>query len=280
MQKKIQTISENIPYLEANIQNTSEAEKHKENQAGNFPFVFHHELSLQHVQFSYENGTPVLKNVSLSIRKGEMIGIVGTSGSGKTTCIDLLLRLLNPTSGSITLDGVSIETIDRQDWKKKVAYVPQDFFLLNDTIETNVRFFNEMVSRADIERAITMSYMDEFVSKEPLGLNTEVGERGVKLSAGQRQRIVLARALVQHPEILILDEATSALDHESEAEIQKVLSELKGNITMIVVAHKPTALANADRVITIENGIVSKMESPESLRENPSSFYAKMQDGR
>lgn len=280
LQKKIQTISENIPYLEASITDTSEATKHKEISTGNQPFVLNNELTFQDINFHYEDSTDILKEFCLSVHKGEMIGIVGTSGSGKTTFIDLLLRLFKPSSGSILLDGQNIETIHMEAWRKNVAYVPQDVFLLNDTIEANVRFFNETASKQDIERAVSMSFMDEFVAKEPLGLNTEVGERGLKLSAGQRQRIVLARALLQHPKILVLDEATSALDHESEAGIQKVLKELKGKMTIIIIAHRHSALTNADRIATIEDGKIRELGTPDTLQKNPSSFYSKMQETR
>lgn len=276
-QKKIQSLSEYTPFLESAITYTAKTINHQEKEVGDASFVFQKSITLTNIEFEYSNERKILKGINLTIQKGEMIGIIGPSGSGKTTIIDLLLRLFTPSSGTITIDNKNIETVGMQEWRRNVCYVPQDIFLLNDTIENNIRFFDDTVSETDIRKAATMSYADEFIAKEPYGLQTLVGERGVNLSVGQRQRIVLARALARKPNVLILDEATSALDHESEGVIKEALLHLKGKLTIIMVAHKPSTLALADRIVTMTNGEIIEVGTPLELEKNPSSFYANMQ---
>ena len=185
------------------------------------------------------------------MRKGEFLGLIGPSGAGKTTIVDLLLRLLKPGHGSILLDGVDISGIDMKAWRTNVGYVSQDIFLFNESIADNIRFYSSSISDNAIEEAAKLANIHEFVMELPDKYQTVVGERGIRLSGGQRQRIALARVLARRPQILILDEATSALDNESEIKIQESIQKLKGKITILVIAHRLSTILNTDRLISL-----------------------------
>ena len=194
-----------------------------------------------------------------------MVGFIGPSGVGKTTIADLLLRLFQPQTGAIMLDDTNIQEIALNAWRNKIGYVPQEVFLLNDTIENNIRFYNDSISHEDIIMSAKMANIFETIEGLPHGFQTEVGERGVKLSGGQRQRIALARTLARKPEILILDEATSALDNESETLIQKSINGLKKKITIIIIAHRLSTVMNADHLFLLDNGKITKEGPPQEL---------------
>src|SRR3989338_8110266 len=187
------------------------------------PFRFEHEVMFRGVTFSHTGKTELFSHLSFSVKKGEMVGIVGVSGAGKTTIADLLMRFFSPQGGGILLDGRPAEEFDLHEWRKRISYVSQYIFLLNDTIEHNVRFYRGNVSDEDIRFALQRAYIHDFVMSLPQGIRTVVGERGTMLSGGQRQRIVLARALAELPSVLILDEATGSLDNESERHIQHAI---------------------------------------------------------
>ena len=205
-----------------------------------------------------------------------MVGLIGSSGAGKTTVADLLLRLFRPNSGKILLDGKDIEEINIKSWRKKIGYVSQDVFLLNDTIKNNIKFFDKSVSSEDIANAVEAASARDFIQKLPDGLNTIVGERGIKLSAGQRQRIALARVLARNPEILILDEATSALDNKSELLVQGAIENLKGKVTVLAIAHRLSTVMNSDRLLVLEKGRILEEGAPRQLLKDKDSHFYKM----
>lgn len=275
VQDSIQRVNDLVPHLQSVLAVIDAAERAQERSSGNRPFSFLKELSFKSVEYHYEDAEhSALSDVSFTIPRGGMIGLIGPSGSGKTTCVDLMLRLLENTGGSITLDDVDIRTISLEEWRGKTAYVSQDIFLTHDTIANNIRFYNEDLSIEEIAKAARMAHLDDVVAAHRDGLNVMVGERGMKLSAGQRQRIAIARALARKPELLILDEATSALDAESEAYIKRILEELKGSITIIVIAHRLSTIMNADMLIALENGRIVEADAPEKLlKEKDSYFY-------
>ena len=204
-----------------------------------------------------------------------MVGLIGSSGSGKTTIVDLLLRLFNPVNGTIFLDGKDIKKINIDSWREKIGYVSQDMFLLNDTVANNIKFYDSFVTDADVRNAACTAFIDETVGRLPNGFNTIIGERGVILSAGQRQRIIIARVLARKPEILILDEATSALDNESEAHIQKAIENLKGKISVLVIAHRLGTVMNCDSIFVLEEGRIIEKGAPRVLLENKESYFYK-----
>jgi len=218
----------------------------------------------------------VINHVSFRLERGRMMGIVGPSGGGKTTIVDLVLRFFHPDSGAILLDGVNIREISLSDWRRSIAYVSQDIFLLNDTIANNIRFYDDTITDLDMIRVARMASIYEFIESCLKGFETPVGERGILLSAGQRQRVVIARALARNPELLILDEATSALDNESEAQIQKVIENLKGRVTILVIAHRLALIASADTVLILEKGTIVEQGNPQRLLANPDSAFSKL----
>lgn len=273
MQLRLNGINEGIPHLAAVVDCLEEARRYQEKLQGTDSFRFSSEIKFENVGFSYDGTERALNGLNLPIQKGEMLGLIGLSGSGKTTLADLILRLFEPTEGRITVDGLDISRINLYAWRKKIGYVSQDIFLLNDTIADNIRFYDESMTDGDIEQAAKLAHIYDFIVQRPDRFETLVGERGVKLSAGQRQRIILARVIAQKPEILILDEATSALDNESEAAIQKSLGELRGKITMLIIAHRLSTVINSDMLAVLDGGTVVEKGKPEELLKDKSSRF-------
>lgn len=276
LQNNVQYMSELAPHLERVVAHRVSANESYEEDTGTAAFKFDHSLRFESVSFRYDTGREVLKKLSFEIEKGKMVGLVGPSGAGKTTCVDLILRLLQPVSGAITLDGIAIKDISLSAWRANVGYVSQDFFLIQDTIRNNIRFYDDSITDEDVWEAARMAHIDEFIRKSPQGLDTMVGERGVRLSAGERQRITIARALARKPQILILDEATSSLDNESEAHIRRVVEELKGKITIIAIAHRLSTIMDSDELIVIQEGEVVETGTPQKLLENTGSYFYKV----
>lgn len=218
-----------------------------------------HGIDCTHVDYRYDGASPVyaLRNINLHIPANRMTAIVGKSGAGKSTLIDLLMGLIQPESGQVLVDGVSMED-ERQlmSLRGGIGYVAQDPFLFNESIRDNLKLVAPDASDNELWEALRFSASDEFVHGLPLGLDTVIGDRGIRLSGGERQRIVLARAILKKPSILVLDEATSALDSENEQRIQEALEQLKGSMTIIVIAHRLSTIRHADQVIVMEQGRV------------------------
>ena len=221
------------------------------------PLAFDGEIKLDRVSFEYPDAQRrALKDVSLQIRKGQAVGLIGPSGAGKSTMVDLLLGLIQPDIGTISLDGTPLTNLNRRQWQDKLGYVQQDIYLIDDTIRNNVAFGIEAGQIQDdfIWNILGHVNLASFVRGLPDGLDTNVGERGVNLSGGQIQRIGICRALYSQPEVLLLDEATSALDVETEARIVDSLQKLKGELTIIIVAHRLSTIAHCDVVHSFEDG--------------------------
>ncbi|WP_027405948.1 ABC transporter ATP-binding protein [Anaerovibrio sp. RM50] len=215
-------------------------------------------LCVEHVGFHYPDmEDDVLSDVTFNVPKGKFVGIVGPSGAGKTTFVDILLGLLEPTSGKITVDGIDIFS-DIRAWQENLAYVPQSIYLIDGTIKENIALGvkSEDISDEQIKTVLRMAELYDYIMSLPEGMNTQVGERGVKLSGGQCQRIGIARALYQQPEVLILDEATSALDNETEKSITETILKLKGTITIVSIAHRVSTLEACDYKVKFQSGRV------------------------
>lgn len=226
-------------------------------QEGESRLEFNEKLVVDNLVFRYpENKEDVLNGVSFEIPKGKFVGVVGPSGAGKTTFVDIMLGLLQPTGGKILCDGVDINK-DIRAWQANLAYVPQDIYLIDGTVKENIALGlkTEDIDDALIDKVLHMAELYDFVNALPRGMETFVGERGVKLSGGQRQRIGIARALYQQPEVLILDEATSALDNETEKSITDTILKLKGQITIIAIAHRVSTLEQCDFKLRFDEGV-------------------------
>lgn len=273
LQSNLHTISESIPYLQGIIAYEDLAVQKEEMSGGLKFFNFQQSLEFKKVGFNYEGGGKILEELNLKIKKGEMIGLIGPSGAGKTTVVDLILRLFNPTGGEILLDGKDIAQIDLTSWRENIGYVAQDIYLKNDTIAANIKFYDETISDEQMIEAARMANSYEFINECPEKFKTMVGERGVQLSAGQRQRIIIARVLARRPQILILDEATSALDNESETQIQKVIENLKNKVTVLIIAHRLSTIINSDRLLVLDNGKIVEEGIPRALLENKESYF-------
>lgn len=275
-QEKFQNINEMIPYLRSVVDYEAVTQKNKEPLRGTKDFEFKRELVFKNVRFSYETQKNLLKDLNFTVHKGEMVGLIGPSGAGKTTIVDLLLSLFVPQKGQILIDDLDVSEIDIKKWRQHLGYVSQDIFLLNDTIENNIRFYDSSITQKDLVDYAKMANLYNFIQELPEGFKTIVGERGVKLSAGQRQRIILARVLARKPDILILDEATSALDNESEKLIQEAISRLKGKITVIAIAHRLSTVMNTDQLLVLEDGAIVEQGPPQSLLKNKNSYFYKV----
>ena len=222
-------------------------------------------ISLEEVNFSYVDNFPVLNDVSINIKKGSTTAIVGSTGSGKSTLIKLLLRLYDVKAGKIKFDDKDIRDLNIHSLRKTIGLVSQDIFLFEGTVFENIAYGNLEASNDDIWKAAKLSESDEFINLLPNKENTIVGERGQKLSGGQRQRISIARAILKNPEILILDEATSAVDNETEAAIQRSLDTLKEGRTVIAIAHRLSTIRNADIIYVLEKGEIVESGTHEEL---------------
>jgi ATP-binding cassette subfamily C protein len=236
------------------------------------------DLQIKKVFYSYAQDEPVLKDVNIHINHGESLAIVGPSGSGKTTLVDLILGLLTPSSGDIRIGGLSpIDAI--RNHHGSISYVPQDSVIIEGSIRENLTmgFKESEILDEDLWRALKASNLDEFVRMSALGLDTLVGDRGSRLSGGQRQRLGIARALLTHPSLLVLDEATSSLDGASERQISDFLDELKGKVTLVVVAHRLSTVQKVDKLLYLENGKTIGIGSFNELRNSIPNFQVQAQ---
>lgn len=222
-------------------------------------------IDFKNVNFEYEQDTPVLKDFSLHVNKGETIALVGNSGGGKSTVVSLLPRFYDVTSGEIDFDGVDIRNFNLDELRQNISFVFQDNFLFSGTIKENILMGNEHATEEEIKKVVAMAHLDEFAHSLENGLDTFVGERGTTLSGGQRQRVAIARAMLKDAPIVILDEATSALDNKSEAIVQKALDNLIQNKTVFVIAHRLSTIKNADRIAVVDEGKLAELGTHEEL---------------
>ena len=225
-----------------------------QNQSIAIPFK--KDIVLNNISFRYSKNTPwVLKNINLKITKGMHVGFIGATGSGKSTLLDIIMGLIPPTKGEIVVDNKVITVINRQAWRGHIAHVPQSIYLSDNSIEENVAFGipKDEINKKRVEKSIKQAKIDELISESKDGYQAIVGEQGIRLSGGQRQRVGIARALYKQTDVLVFDEATSALDNNTELEVMKEVSELKRDLTVLIIAHRLSTLKNCDRIIRLNN---------------------------
>ena len=235
-------------------------------------------IVLENISFSYADRKDVLLNVNLTINKNSFVSFVGHSGSGKTTCADIILGLYSPISGSVLVDGCSLDEIDLNSYLDLVGYVQQDTVLLDGSVRDNLIWANPEANVNDMWESLRLVSIDSFIKSLPSGLDTLVGDRGVALSGGQKQRIALALALVRKPEILILDEVTSALDHESETVIRQSLKSLAHKLTIISVTHRPSMAEHSDMIYVFDKGLIVESGTYKELTKNKKTLLNKIDE--
>ena len=238
--------------------------------SNNTPLLFQNEITIKQIDYSYgKSHHHALKGITFSIRYGESTGFIGASGAGKSTLVDVILGLLTPKRGSVRVDGVDIQT-NLRGWQDQIGYVPQSIFLTDDTLRRNIAFGlpDDLINDVAVLRAVKAAQLDEFVGTLALGLDTLVGERGIRLSGGQRQRIGIARALYHDPAVLVLDEATSALDAQTEKGVMDAINALHGEKTILIIAHRLSTVSNCDKLYKVSKGrIVDEGSFNEITRE-------------
>jgi len=234
------------------------------------------EIQFNHVDFYYDSNRAILKDISFTVGAGKKIAIVGASGSGKSTLVRLLFRFYDPQSGNITIDGIDISKVQQNSLRQLIGVVPQDTVLFNDTIYHNILYGNPQVDKQAVIDAAKQAHIHDFIINLPHGYDTKVGERGLKLSGGEKQRVAIARTLLKNPKILVFDEATSALDSHSERAINQELQSISTNKTTLVIAHRLSTIVNADIILVLKQGRIIERGNHEELLATPDSQYAAM----
>jgi subfamily B ATP-binding cassette protein MsbA len=265
--------------IEAVVAQSREFDRHAESSGERGPVPLTSELELRDVAYTYD-GTPVLRGADIVVPRNATVALVGISGAGKTTLVDLMTGVLRPVAGTVRVDGRDLRELDGFDWRSRIGYVAQETVVFSTTVAHNISMRWEGGEDPDaleaVRRAARQSACDEFIERLPQGYGTQVGERGVKLSGGQRQRLAIARELFREPQLLILDEATSSLDSLSETLIQESVDRLKGTMTIVVVSHRLSTIRNADRIYVIDEGRVVEEGSFAELSESKGSAFQRM----
>ena len=230
-------------------------------------------IDFENVSFGYEDGRPIIKNLTLHIAPGETVAFVGATGAGKTTIASLLLRFYEPQGGRILLDGRDIREFTQESLRRQIGLVQQDVFLFGDSVRYNIAYAKPEADEQAVERAAQSAAADSFIRQLPHGYDTEIGERGVKLSGGQKQRLAIARVFLKNPPVVVLDEATSALDNITEQQIQSELDKLAVGRTTLIIAHRLSTIRHADKIVVLQNGSVVESGTHEELLAKQGEYF-------
>lgn len=278
LQSNIQNVIAMLPSYEALKELSENLDTHYEkihHEKSMMKFSADASIRFENIYFRYHGLNEFeLKNLNFEIPAKKITAFVGKSGAGKSTIVDLLIGLLKPTTGRITVDGETIDESTLMKWRRSIAYVPQNPFLFNSTIRENLIRYTPEATDKEIQEALAFSEALEFVKKLPQGIDTVIGDSGVRLSGGERQRLVLARALLRKPQYLVLDEATSSLDNENEYRIQRAIESLAGRLTVVVIAHRLSTIRNADNIIVVDDGRVADQGTYKELLEKKGSYLS------
>ena len=266
VQTAYQSLSQSLPFIERTQEAEARYSKSRPADGGRALSTVHR-MAFERVSFGYRPDRPVLSDVSFEVAEGEAIGIIGPSGAGKSTLVQIVLQLRSPVKGRYLINDVPVEEYSREDWSRRVSYVPQEPRLLHASVAENIRFFRDLDGEA-VERAARLARIHEDIVGFSEGYETIIGPRADAVSGGQQQRICLARALAAHPEVLVLDEPTSALDPHSETLIQESLTALKSELTLFIIAHRMSTLDICNRVMVIVDGRLVAFDTRDLLREH------------
>ncbi|MEM4997245.1 ABC transporter ATP-binding protein [Priestia sp. SB1] len=284
IQSNLEQLGATVPSLKALMELQDECLEAKELNSQDYknvqPINIKHGLDCHDVYFRYNQNGDIyaLKKINVNIPSNRMTAIVGRSGAGKSTLIDILMGLNQPDRGEVTIDHLPLTNDHLLSLRKSISYIPQDPFLFNATIRENLTIIDPGTSQEKIWEALNFAAAADFVKKLPKGLDTLIGDRGIRLSGGERQRLVLARAILRKPSILVLDEATSALDTENEAKIQGAIEKLKGTMTIVVIAHRLSTIRNADQVLVMEDGEIVQVGEYNQLKKEKKGIFSNLLD--
>ncbi len=273
LNKKYYKIENNLPHLVRTQMFVSKLEKRAErnNPSRELPITVDH-IEFDDVHFSYDGKDQVLKGIDFEVKKGEFIAFVGQSGAGKSTIVSLLTRLYDVDGGEIRANNIPISDVDIEQWRDRIAVVRQSPFIFNDTLQYNLTIGNRDATQREIDRAVEIARVDEFMDELPEGYDTMLGDEGVRLSGGQKQRVSLARALLEDADFLVLDEATSDLDSNLEKEVQAAIEAMDRDYAMIAIAHRLSTVKNADRIYTVDNGAIVETGRHAELVKNGGQY--------
>lgn len=273
----LQNIQTCVPALEKINEAISKMQASAGEQYGTDKIEVHGNVCFDHVSFQYqENEKTILDNVSFSLEQGKITALAGHSGAGKSTIADLLMGFLHPKSGEIRIDGSKLTEDNIRSWRKYIGYIPQNPLLINASIRENLKRFHPEAAEEEMIFALKQADAWDFVQNLPQGLDTVIGDQGIRLSGGERQRIIMARVLLGSPRLILLDEATSNLDFESENVIQEVLKKLRGRVTVFMITHRFSAIRSADHVIVLQEGCIMEEGSVRELTQKKNGYLAKM----
>ena len=274
---KIATIQTTIPAYEKLMEALGTLSVEKSGQVQTAPIQFEKEIEFRNVCFAYQgSGESVLHNVNFTLKKGSITALMGRSGAGKTTIADLLMGFLEPTSGEILIDGIKLSDENLPGWRHNLGYIPQEPLILNATVRENLQRFHPAATQAEMEKALKKAYIWDVVENLPQGIDTVLGDGGIRLSGGERQRIVLARVLLGNPRLIVMDEATSAMDYESEMAVRNAIRDLNEQVTILIIAHRLATVRTAKYGLVLENGKITEDGTLRELAYHPEGYFSRL----